>query len=128
MKIKKYTKYLLASFILFFSITLPFVAVASGLDQPIGITNPFNCGGASNCTLLTLITSILNGIIMPIAAVACVFWVILAGFKYVQAKGNPAKVQEAHQNLLWALIGVGVILAATGISAVLQATVKSFLN
>jgi len=116
-------------FVPFVFLSLPLFTFAQNFNQSIGITNPFNCGGAGgNCTLLTLITSILNGIIMPIAAVACVFWVILAGFKYVQAKGNPAKVQEAHQNLLWALIGVGVILAATGISAVLQATVKSFLN
>jgi Tfp pilus assembly protein PilN len=55
-------------------------------------------------------------------------YVIFAGFKYVQAKGNPAEIQKAHQRLLWTLIGVGVLLGAAGISAVLQTTVNSFLK
>ena len=125
---KKYTKYLFA-IVIFVMTSIPFAIIADqNYSQDIRISNPFNCGGQSNCTLLTLITSILNNIIMPIAAVACVVWLILAGFKYVQARGNPTKVSEAHQNLLWALIGVGVILGAAGISAVLQSTVTSFLK
>jgi hypothetical protein len=46
----------------------------------------------------------------------------------VQAKGNPKAVEDAHANLLWSLIGIGVVLGAAGISAVVQSTVKSFLN
>jgi len=97
-------------------------------SQNVTIPNPFNCGGASNCTLLTLLTSILNGIILPIAAVASVMYVIFAGFKYVQARGNPKAIEDAHANLLWALIGIGCVLGAAGISAVLQTTVSSFLT
>ena len=124
MKTKKYTLFFF-TFIVF--IVTPFIAKAD-YNQTITINNPFNCGGASSCTLLTLLTAILNNIVLPIAAVAAVMYVIFAGFKYVQARGNPAKVQEAHANLLWALIGIGVVLGAAGISAVLQATISSFLT
>jgi hypothetical protein len=44
------------------------------------IPNPFNCGGQSNCTLMTFITTVLNNVVMPVAAVAVVVWIIWAGF------------------------------------------------
>ena len=64
---------------------------------------------------------------MPIAAVASVVYIILAGFAYVMAQGKPAEVQKANDRLLYALIGVGILLGAAGISAVVQTTVKQFL-
>ncbi len=128
MKRKKYARYLFGVVVLFL-IILPFATHAQDFNQSVSIPNPFNCGGAGgDCTLLTLLTAILTNIIMPIAGVACVVWVIWAGFKFVQAKGNPQEIKDAKQNLLWSLIGVGVILAATGISEVLQATIKTLLT
>lgn len=132
MKTKKYTAFI---FILFIFLIAPLAlhAADTGLSQDIKIPNPFNCGGNADtstggCTLLALITAILNNIILPIATVAAVMYVIFAGFKYVQARGNPTEIQKAHQRLLWTLIGVGVLLGAAGISAVLQTTVNSFLK
>jgi hypothetical protein len=122
MKYKKYIVSVSSSLILVL-LFLPSFSYAS-LDSTITISNPFNGGN----DLLSLITAVLNKIVLPIAAVASVFWVILAGFKYVQAKGNPKAVEDAHANLLWSLIGIGVVLGAAGISAVVQSTVKSFLN
>ena len=133
MKTKKYTAFIFILFI-FVILVVPFALHAqnNGLNQDIKIPNPFNCGGSADsnggCTLLALITAILNNIILPIATVAAVMYVIFAGFKYVQARGNPAEIQKAHQRLLWTLIGVGVLLGAAGISAVLQTTVNSFLH
>src|ERR1035437_6835034 len=103
---KKIISFIFTSFIF---LSLPLFAFAQNFNEGTGISNPFNCGGQSNCDLLTLLTAILNNIIMPVAALACAVWVILAGFKFVQAKGNPVEITKAKQNLLWALIGVGVI-------------------
>jgi hypothetical protein len=75
-----------------------------------------------------LVVALLNNVVMPIAAVASVLYIIYAGFLYVQAQGKPAEIQKAHQNLLWALIGIGVLLGAAGISQVVQNTVKSLTN
>ena len=132
MKNKKSQIFITALLLIF--VVAPFALHAQqGLNQQITIQNPFNCGGSNSngsgsCDLLTLLTTILTKIIMPVASLAAVLWVIWAGFKYVMAKGNPPEIQKAHQNLLWALIGVGVILGAAGISAVLQSTVTSFLK
>ena len=93
------------------------------------IPNPFNCGGSTtNCDLITFITTVLNNVVMPIAAVAVVVWIVWAGFSYVMAQGNPAKIKEAHQRLLWSLIGGGILLGAAAISAVVQTTVTSLLH
>ena len=129
MKNKKYAIFIFAVLLLVVFLPPFLVRADPGLNQNINIPNPFNCGGTGgSCTLLTLLTAILNNIIMPIAAVVAVMYIIFAGFKYVQARGNPAEIQKAHQRLLWTLIGVGVLLAASGISLVLQNTVQSFLN
>ncbi len=132
MKTKKYTTYLISAFILFFFIIAPLAVRADGLNQDINIPNPFNCGDKSgattNCDLLSLITAVLNKIILPIAAVGAVMYIIFAGFQYVQAKGNPGDIEKAHARLLWTLIGVGVLLGAVGISEVLQKTVQQFLT
>ncbi len=94
---------------------------------PIRINNPFNCGGAANCTLMTLITSILNGIVMPIAAVAVTVWIVWAGFGFVMAQGKPAEIEKAKQRLLWSLIGAGILLGAVGISTVVSNTVRALI-
>lgn len=93
----------------------------------VRITNPFNCGGAQNCTIMTLITSILNGIVMPIAAVAVTVWIVWAGFSFVTAQGKPAEIEKAKQRLLWALIGAGILLGAVGISQVVETTVSALI-
>jgi hypothetical protein len=97
------------------------------VSLPIRIANPFNCGGASNCSLMTLINSILNGIVMPIAAVGVTVWIIWAGFGFITAQGNPGEIQKAKQRLLWALIGAGILLGAVGISAVVTSTVRALI-
>lgn len=88
------------------------------------ISNPFKGGNDLNA----LVVTILNKVVMPIAAVASILYIIWAGFQYVLAKGNPGKITEANKNLLWALVGVGVLLGAAGISAVVQSTISSLIN
>lgn len=90
----------------------------------ITIGNPTNAGS----TLMDVLRAILNNIIMPIAAVFVVMWIIYAGFTYVTAQGNPAKVSAAHQRLLWSLIGAGILLGAAAISGVVQKTIDSLLK
>ncbi|MFA7216755.1 MAG: hypothetical protein WC095_02130 [Candidatus Paceibacterota bacterium] len=97
-----------------------------GSSQVIRITNPLKQSVGNN--LPDLLVAILNNVVMPIAAVASVMYIILAGFKYVTARGNSAKIQSAHENLLWALVGAGILLGAAGISKVLQSTVSQFIE
>ena len=88
------------------------------------ICNPFSGGNDLNA----LIVTVLKNIVMPIAGVASVFFIIWAGFQYVLARGNATKIAEANKNLLYALIGVGVLLGAAGISSVVQNTISSLIT
>lgn len=90
------------------------------------VSNPFRCGSAS-CNLMSLITAILNNIVMPIAGVGVVVFIIYAGFSFVMAQGKPAEIQKAQQMLLWGLIGAGILLGAAGISRVLENTIRQLV-
>lgn len=120
---------------LFLTVALIIFVPALVFSQPGGtntnppitgtIPNPFNCTG--NCTIIDLITAILRNIVMPIAAVGVTFWIIYAGFGFLSAQGNQTKITAAKENLLWSLIGAGILLGAVGISAVVQNTVRALL-
>lgn len=111
--------------------TAPSSISTSPDSQKITIKNPFNCGGSGsggNCTLIDFIKIVLQNVIMPLAAVVAVMYIIWAGFLYVTAQGNPKNIEVAHQNLLYALIGTGILLGAAGISAVVSNTVTSLIT
>ncbi len=88
------------------------------------VQNPLK--GAND--LMSFIRAILNNIIMPIAAVGVVFWIIWSGFQYLLAQGNPTKIKAANTQLLWSLIGAGILLGAAGISAVVERTVRELVK
>ncbi len=115
--------------ILSFAQGMPPVSPSGGTSYtPVKIDNPFDCKGVSPCTLMTLITTILSSIVMPIASVAVVVWIVWAGFQFVLAQGNEKKITDAKQNLLWSLVGAGILLGAAAISAVVETTVKALMS
>ena len=128
----KITKKILISFaILSISLAPLIVSAVDTVNNPPGggavnikIPNPTNVEGG----LLDLLNAILNNIILPIAAVLVVLYVIYAGFTYVTARGNPVKIREANQRLLWSLIGAGILLGAVAISKVVQSTVTALFK
>ena len=62
------------------------------------------------------LTSIFNLIYITIGAIG-VFLVVLSGFRYVMAQGDPQKIATAKNTLLYTLIGV---VAVGGAVAVVQ--------
>ena len=90
----------------------------------VTIPNPTNAGS----DLISLLVALLNNVVMPVAAVFVTMWIIWAGFKYVTAQGNPTKIEKAHQQLLWSLIGAGILLGAAGISLVVKSTIDALIK
>lgn len=84
--------------------------------------NPLN---PSISSIPELFVAILNMVII-IATPIIVFYLILAGFKYVTARGNSERVQEASRALLYGVIGGVVILGAVAILAIIGDVVTSF--
>ena len=92
-------------------------ASSSGVD--ITLDNPFK-GGDS---LFALLNTIINEIIFPIGGVLAILAFIYAGFKYVTAQGDTTKIKEAHQTLLYVVIGTAILLGARLISEVISGTI-----
>jgi len=59
-----------------------------------------------------------------LALVATALVIVLAGFYFVTAAGDPAKVTKAKQMILYALIGLVIVLAAEGIVALMGKVIK----
>ena|SRR3989344_2775856 len=112
-------------FLLFFA---PALFVAGGVFaacQPticppgaVCIENPLNA-----CNLTDLIDKIINFIFVIALAITPIM-VIVGGFMFVTGGGDPAKITQGKQLLLWTVIGLTVILLAKGLVAVLTSVLE----
>jgi len=73
----------------------------------------------------SLLVTILNTMLI-FAIPMIVIFIIYAGFNYVMAQGNPAKIATATRQLTYALIGAVLILGAVALSQVVREIVCSF--
>ena len=76
-------------------------------------------------SLTELLAAFLN-IIIIISTPIVVFFLIFAGFKYVTARGNPTKIQEASHALLYGVIGGVIIVGAVTILLIVKNLVSAF--
>lgn len=119
---KKFLSHVLV-FVALFSFGVMFVhaqaPVAAGT-----IPNPFNCGGASSCTLGTFLNYIILNLVMPLGGILAVLAFIWVGFMFVKARGNESEIEKAKRALLYVAIGTAVLLGASLISSVVSNTVN----
>ncbi len=76
-------------------------------------------------TIPKLLEAILN-VITIIAVPIIVLFLILAGFQYVTARGNPEGIKSANRSLLYGIIGGVIIAGATAIRVIIQSVVGEF--
>lgn len=88
----------------------------------IKIDNPL-AGGVK--TLPELLTLIITKIINPIGGIVAVIMIMYAGFMYVTARGDTAKIKAAHNAILYAAIGAAILLGANIMALAIQSTVTS---
>lgn len=132
MDMKKYIV-LAAGALLFLSPAFVFAAsnpYTSGVSNPAAttpygggvqtVTNPLG-GIHSFCGLIKALLGAVIQIGIPIA----VLFIVFAGFKFVLARGNAGKLEEARKNLMYTLIGIGIFLGAWLIAMVIANTVNS---
>lgn len=50
--------------------------------------------------------------INPVVMLVAMFFVLLSGYKFLTAQGEPGKIKEAQQMFLWTAIGVAIIVGA----------------
>lgn len=99
-------------------------------SQPntIGTTliNPLNSGDCApneNC-LLNFLNKILEFVIR-IGTVVVILMLVYVGYLFVVARGEPGKITEARQALLWTIVGALILLGSQAISKGIEATVKA---
>jgi hypothetical protein len=89
------------------------------VGSPNVLTNPLRAN-----SLTELFMQIID-ILLVFAVPIIVFFIILAGFKYVTAGGNSEKIQGATRALTWAVVGGVLILGAKVLLTVIQNTVNA---
>lgn len=58
---------------------------------------------------------------LPIA----VLFIVLAGFRFVWARGNPSELQKARLNLLYTIVGIAVFFGAWLIATIIKTTIET---
>jgi|GEM_PF-5758643 len=69
--------------------------------------------------LLELLLKIMQGFLMVVAVWAVVF-VVIGGFKLVISQGNEEAVTAAKKTIIWAVLGVVIVMLAFSIIAIIQ--------
>lgn len=100
-------------FAIIIGLTIPFWTHAVEIANPLGSTKTF-------AQLVKKIASFLITIGIPIATIM----VLVAAIQFMFAGGNEKRVTAAKQTLLYAVIGMAVLILAKGVSSV----ITSFLT
>lgn len=93
----------------FFALAFANYVSAADLPNPLG----------TNATFGTIITSIINwanAIAIPLTALM----VVIAGYLYLTGGGSPERITRAHRALVWAMIGLVVIILSSSVVAILR--------
>lgn len=71
-------------------------------------------GGAPSVNVIEALESVTNWLFAILLIVAVIF-LIIAGFYFIFAQGDPDKVSKARSMVLWSLVGVAVAVLARGL-------------
>ena len=82
------------------------------LANPLGV-NTF-CG---------LIKAFLDGA-MLIGLPVAVLFIVIAGFRFIWARGNPEQLKVAKYNLLYTIVGIGVFFGAWTLASLITNTIN----
>ncbi len=115
-------QYILSSVLVFvFFLALLFSAVDPALAGP-GLRNPLEERGITDMTgLLRVVLSAFMAIMFPIT----VLFIVYTGFLFLTAQGNPAKISQAKEYLIYTIIGALLILGSYALSTAIRATVNN---
>ena len=67
-------------------------------------------------------------ILVIVALPVVALFIVVAGFMYILARGNPGKISEAHKNFVYVLIGALLILGAWVIATLIGGTVTQLVG
>ena len=101
------------------SIAIAPVAFAGEHEPPVERRLPTTGIPATGNELLERIDLIGNWVFAIFMAIAIIY-ILLGAFQFITAGGDPAKLSEARQKLIFAAIGIGISLLAAGFDDILR--------
>ncbi|MBZ9578310.1 hypothetical protein KJA14_00435 [Patescibacteria group bacterium] len=94
--------------ILLFSFLIPFLAEGIVIPNPLDAT-----------TFEELIEKLID-LIFWVAVAITPLMIIVAGFYFVTAAGDPEKIRKAKNIILWTIVGLAIVLLAKGIISMIR--------
>ena len=67
-----------------------------------------------------ILNRLLTTIIWPILFTVSLLMFIYAGFQFLTAKGEPAKIASAQKAVIWACVGIAVAMAGFSATKIIQ--------
>lgn len=98
---------------------LSFVLITLIITPVLGVTftNPFGQEGPQD--VVSLFSHLIN-FLFNLAIFLCAFVIVYAGFLFVTSAGNQQKAQTAQKTLIWALVGLVVVLIANYVPDIIR--------
>lgn len=99
--------------VIFFSF-LSFINWTQANTQVISIENPLTATSVE-----ALVGSIINFLVIVALALSSLM-IVIAGYHFVTAGGDPKKIDTAKKIILYTLIGLGIIMFAKAVNSILK--------
>ncbi len=112
-KMKKFLPHIIASFAIMFPLFL--FAGPSGYT----IDNPLKSNDVKGILMDVM------KLVATVGAIIVVFFIIYSGYKFVTARGDPGKIEEAKKTFYATVIGGAILLGADIIANIVVNTVKT---
>ena len=119
----KKTKILISTSLLSFMFMFSFASVALAVDAPGGGT--VESSGIEDMDDVVELIEAIAGWFQVIVLALAVFMIIWSGFTWMTAGGDDEKLGEARQRLIYALVGIAVVVVAYGLVALMTTLVGS---
>ena len=102
---------------IFSALALAFLLAPLSIEA-IQIDNPLKYN-----TFQKLIEAIIKFLAFQLGPAVAAIMIIVAGYYFVTAAGDPEKIQTAKRIILWTLIGLLVLFCATGLIELLKTVI-----
>lgn len=99
----------------------PAVYAATGDDDDTGVSVNVEFQNPITSNTLDQVISNLTDFVFTIALIICPLVIIIGGFLFVTASGDPKKVEVGKQMIFWALVGLAIAMLAKGAVVLLRA-------
>lgn len=101
--------------------------IPSSSGTSITLANPLkgaDCSrGNGNC-LESFLRNIL-AFVIKIGSIVVILMLVFTGYKFVAAQGEPGKITEAREMLLWTVVGALILLGSQAIALGIEKTVQA---